>query len=419
MKKTFVFILILSLVFVSCSKNAKDESLANKVNSEIEAVENQQTETVHDEKTIQVQDSSVTMSVLEKGGFTVYGNAEFCDIPKECRKQEYSIFGIEGDEMPLETSPDKIEIKCSSVDNDLNYTVYIPESVYKDNPEIYLEAEHDGKTFVYKDKSPLELKTNKAMDGICYYTTYFPFVNRNLFSENSEWILKLKNSQNDELIYKEVWNRPVVSCNYVVYKDEYESPFVALDHNRVNPNEKNHLLYKGDVAVISYCCNYGRGIVYIPFVALKAKHNVNGVCDLEFSIQASGQYKVDFYDSTTSQLTETSCFDYISVSYQKDAVEFAEKKGTVWKVNSPEGLRYRDSPWGDKIGVLENATELIQTEEMQLPFSDCIDGEKGFWIPIALKDVALEIKPDSPKIYCDNPDETLGWVFSGFLTKIE
>ena len=64
--------------------------------------------------------------------------------------------------MPLETSPDKIEIKCSSVDNDLNYTVYIPESVYKDNPEIYLEAEHDGKTFVYKDKSPLELKTNKA-----------------------------------------------------------------------------------------------------------------------------------------------------------------------------------------------------------------------------------------------------------------
>ena len=85
-----------------------------------------------------------------------------------------------------------------------------------------------------------------------------------------------------------------------------------------------------------------------------------------------------------------------------------------------EGLRLRDSPWGEKIALLENGTELIQTEMTHYPFYGFIDAH-GFWIPVKYADGDLqnqEIKKNT-SVYCADSTETVGWVFSGFLEKKE
>ncbi len=419
MKKILVSVLILSSFFISCSKTKKEETIVEEKIEENNSTENQNKEIEEDKKSISIQDYLNNIKIMEKGGFTVYGDVEFCELPKNCKLKEYSVFGLDGDEGFLETAPKEIKLEISSFDNDVVYTAYVSENVFQKESKIYLEAVHDGKSFLCNDKNPVELIQRTAMDGSVYYLFYFSFVNRNLYSANTEWILNFRSCQNDEIIAKKMINQVHVSCNYVVYKDEYENPFVSLNHNSIKPYEKNHLLYKGDVLILSYGRYYGKGISYIPFAAVKTKQNKNGVCDIEFSLKQDGQYKVDFYDSRTGIFTETSCFDYITVEYQKGSDTFLEKEDTEWKVNSLEGLRYRNAPWGEKIGVFEDATQLIQTEEIYIPFFDCIDNVKGFWIPVRLKYRNQEENQESPFVYCDNPDMTMGWVFSGFLTKIK
>ena len=94
-------------------------------------------------------------------------------------------------------------------------------------------------------------------------------------------------------------------------------------------------------------------------------------------------------------------------------------------MNSPEGLRLRNMPWGEKIGLLEDGTEIIQTEDALFPFYDFIDGQKGFWIPVKRKvkpefsDSADEAaQKEKPEVYWSKTPEPDGWVFSGFLTQI-
>ena len=85
------------------------------------------------------------------------------------------------------------------------------------------------------------------------------------------------------------------------------------------------------------------------------------------------------------------------------------------QVNSPEGLRLRTAPWGEKIGLLKDGEEVIQTNDTMYPFYDFIDNEYGFWIPVRILDAEFETDKTILKTY----DITNGWVFSGFLKKIE
>ena len=130
-----------------------------------------------------------------------------------------------------------------------------------------------------------------------------------------------------------------------------------------------------------------------------------------------GQYKLDFYDVLSGKITYTSFFDFINVSRLSET-EYVETVGTEWKVNSPEGLRLRDSPWGEKVGLLRDGTELIQTENAHYPFYDFIDGHHGFWIPVRQKNPpeTSDVQKKT-EIFCDSGEQTEGWVFSGFLTK--
>ena len=144
----------------------------------------------------------------------------------------------------------------------------------------------------------------------------------------------------------------------------------------------------------------------------------NGVCHFEFSIKERGQYKIDFYNTATGEIIRNDAFHYIQAS-GKD-IKHVEKKGTNWKVDSAEGLRLRNSPWGEKVGLLENETLLVQTEETLYPFYDFIDGQYGFWIPVKIVNKPEDYNSDyKEKLICDYPDETDGWVFSGFLKKMD
>ena len=180
-----------------------------------------------------------------------------------------------------------------------------------------------------------------------------------------------------------------------------------------------HFLYKGkpsegDMIVISYGFSSIYGISYVPFTAIKTKNDKDGVCSFDFKISQPGQYMIDFYNEQTGEIHKTSAFDFLEVRADKDFKPI-EKSGTKWKVNSPEGLRLRTAPWGEKIGLLKDGEEVIQTNDTMYPFYDFIDNEYGFWIPVRILDSEFETDKTILKTY----DITNGWVFSGFLKKIE
>ncbi len=372
--------------------------------------------------------------LYEKGGITLYGAGEIYDVPEGFGIEPHRIFGIGTEYIPPVEPYKEIEITFIWEDDYLH--IMLPTEVYEKNPEVYLEAEHDGKTFAYNDKKPIKFEAESNHSKVLVgYHYYLAFTNRNLYSQNDEWNITLKNCQNDEVIASKTVSRQTIPDNYVVYTDEYESPFTILTNRGMQVDKIYHLIYKGKggsfpdegtMIVFSYCyyCSYpSYGIAYIPFVGVKTKTDKDGVCNLDFSIKEPGQYKIDFYDCATGEITRCFSFNYmeaheevLSSGHYKE-VKLVEQKDTEWKVNSPEGLRLRDSPWGEKIGLLADGTELIQTEETHYPFYDFIDGVHGFWIPVQIKNKTEESESqDRKEIYC-NSELTDGWVFSGFLEK--
>ena len=371
--------------------------------------------------------------LYEKGGITLYDAGEIYDVPEEFGIETHRVFGLHSEYVPPEEPYKEIEITFVWEDDFLH--IMLPTEVYEKNPEVYLEAEHDGKTFAYNEKKPLDFdaETNHS-DELVGYHYYLEFMNRNLYSQNDKWNILLKNCQNDEVIAAKTVTMPTIPDNYVVYTEEYESPFTILKNRGMQVDTIYHLIYKGKggsfpdegtMIVFSYgyyCAYPSYGIAYIPFVGVKTKTDRDGVCNLDFSIKEPGQYKIDFYDCATGEITRCFSFNYMEAHkvfsrgrYQE--VKLVEQKGTEWKVDSPEGLRLRDCPWGKKIGLLADGTEVIQMEETHYPFYDFIDGVDGFWIPVQIKNKTEESESqDEKEIYC-NSELTDGWVFSGFLKK--
>ena len=428
-----IFMFLAAVIFCSCTKSkTTTESAADTAGAE-PVTETQTAQTVEPEKDyLTIEDfEKLTYGLYEKGGVALYEAGEIYDVPEEFPAQEVMVFGIPGDYFPPEQPLEKIVMMFNG---DGFLQIQLPPSVYESTPELYLEAEHDGKTFVYENKSPLKFKADKnSREMIVDYsfTTYFE--NRNLFSKSNDWIIRLKNSNTDELVAEQVLTKDPVLCGYVVYSKEYENPFEFLETRSVEPNKQMHLLYKGKggaisagnggtMVIFSYGYLNGRNITYIPFLGVKTKTDTDGICSFDFSIREPGQYKLDFYDVDTQEKRYTSFFDFISVSRREEPKYFG-KAGLEWKVNSADGLRLRNMPWGEKVGLLEDGTEVIQTEKAHFPFYDFIDGQKGFWIPVKRKiqqeksDTADEdAQQEKPKIYNDSSIDPDGWVFSGFLT---
>ena len=421
-----IFILILAVFCAACTKtkpsdeNTKTVEVLPDQPGQIEALpENQLEQTsLSMEKFAKLREG-----LYEKGGIALFESGEIYDVPEEFEKQSVRIFGVEGDYFPP-AEPYK-EILITFIIEDENLHIMLPADVYEKSPELYIEAEHDGKTFIYKDKKPLNFHEEKNIDLIGYHASVY-FTNRNICSKSDEWKFRLKNCQNDELVAEQTLTRKAVACGYVVYSEEYENPFVRNENCGIKPDTQYHLIYmgkggsfpdEGTMAVFSYGYYTNRQLLYIPFLGVKTKTDKDGICTFDFSIREPGQYKLDFYDVPSGKITYTSFFDFINVSRLSET-EYVETVGTEWKVNSPEGLRLRDSPWGEKVGLLRDGTELIQTENAHYPFYDFIDGHHGFWIPVRQKNPPeTSDVQEKPEIFCDSGEQTEGWVFSSFLTK--
>ena len=67
--------------------------------------------------------------------------------------------------------------------------------------------------------------------------------------------------------------------------------------------------------------------------------------------------------------------------------------------------------------MLKDREEVIQTANTMYPFLCCMDNEYGYWIPVKVLDSSFE--KDETKWVLKKIDATNGWIFSGFLRKIE
>ena len=360
--------------------------------------------------------------LYEKGGVALYDAGLIYDVPEGFERQFQRIFGVEDDYIPPEEPYSEIIIDFLVAEEDFLHII-LPKDVYEKTPEIYLEAEHDGKTFAYMDKKPLDFaKEKNYSDVFLGYHCHVHFNNRNLYSNSDKWKISLKACGSDEVIAEKTISKKSTPGGYVVYSEEYESPFVGLENRHLEIDTRYHLIYKGKggsmpdegtMIVFSYCYYYdgGTGLLYIPFLGVKTKTDKGGVCNLDFSLREPGQYKIDFYDCETGKVTQFFTWDYLSTAIVE--IKHVEEKGSAWKVSSAEGLRLRDAPWGKKLALLEDGTELIQTEDSLYPFYDFIDGQHGFWIPVKIKDKTIDL--GGKEVFCRKPKETDGWVFSGFL----
>ncbi|MBP5176582.1 MAG: hypothetical protein ILP07_11825 [Treponema sp.] len=448
-KKTWlkIFAAFVSVVLCSCS-NSKDqgkETVSPDASLAVEnpGDENPAAENVEVEKTepeTAIEKDYLTMDEFldtrysyEKGGVSILDGGYIFDVPEKFKKQEVRIFGDEEEYMPPEKPYTKIFIGFMS-DGALH--VNLPESVFDEHPELYLEAEHDGKIFAYQEKKPIDFrKETNSKNELIGYHAYISFENRNLYSKSDKWNLTLRDCHDGTILASETVSQKPSPCGYTVYTGDhgYESPFVgSVSVNRyLESGKPYHMIYKGKggsfpilekgtMIVFSYCYYYdGKSkLLYVPFLGVQTKGDENGVCSIDFSIKEPGQYKIDFYDVATGEINLTSFFDYLAVKDDAD-IKYVEKVGTRWKVNSAEGLRLRDFPWGEKIALLENGTELIQTEETHYPFYDFIDAH-GFWIPVKYADSDSQNQGQEKKhVYCLNEEKTDGWVFSGFLERLE
>lgn len=444
-KKTWmkIFIAFAGIVLCSCSapKKTHKESVSPDVSV---ALENPAEEKVGGEKTepenppekdyLTMDEFLDTRYSYEKGGVSILDGGYIFDVPEKFEKQEVMIFGDEGEYFPPEEPYTKIFIGFMNDGGALN--INLPASVFEERNELYLEAEHDGKTFTYQETNPIDFQEETNSKGeLLGYRAYISFENRNLYSKSDKWNLTLRDCHDGTILASETVSQKPSPCGYTVYTGDhgYESPFVdSISVNRnLEPGKEYHMIYKGKggsfpvlekgtMIVFSYCYYYdGKSkMLYVPFLGVQTKSDENGVCSIDFSIKEPGQYKIDFYDVTTGEINLTSNFDYLTVRDDVD-LKRVEKKGTRWKVNSAEGLRLRDSPWGEKIALLEDGTELIQTEETHYPFYDFIDAH-GFWIPVKYADkTSQNLEKGKKHVYCLSEEETVGWVFSGFLERLE
>ena len=436
-KNTALCIFLVALMLYNCSKSEPSTAASTDKDGAETVAETQAVQAAELEKDyLTIEDfKKLTQGLYEKGGVALYESGEIYDVPQNFPTQEIVVFGIPGDHFPPEKPIEKIIIKFTK-DEESFLQIQLPQNVYESNPELYLEAEHDGKTFTYKNKTPLQFNKDSNDYAVLDYWCSVPFYNRNLYSKNNDWTIRLKNCKTDELVAEQILKKAPLLCGYVVYSKEYEDPFAILENRSTKVNTKMHLIYKGKggaisagnggtMVVFSYGYLNGKNITYIPFLGVKTKTDDNGVCTFDFSIREPGQYKLDFYDVETQETRYTSFLDFISVSRREEQKHFG-KAGLEWKVNSPEGLRLRNMPWGEKVGLLEDGTEVIQTEAALFPFYDYIDGHKGFWIPVKRKiqpensDTTEEdAQQEKPKIYNDSVIKPDGWVFSGFLTQAD
>lgn len=434
-----ISIILLALILISVYKisskiysNIKDKrtythSIEKKVSSSKnkESVKDQNMEEIsaNIEKNHKIsvdENNKIAENSTEKGGVTLYGDCFFYDIPEAFGIDTYSERSFEEEYMQPEEPISEIII---STDWDV-LDIHIPVDVYNSNPEIYLEADHNGETFIYNNKEKIFFDADaiENQDGlIVEYYTNICFTNKNLFSNDNSYIIRLKNCKTDELIVEKTINRAPDDCNYVVYRNDYKSPFYGSEHKGIKTDERMHFMYKGepskgDMLVISYCYYSLDGISYVPFAAIKSESDKDGVCSFDFKIHEPGQYKIDFYNEQTGEIGRTSSFDYLQVYADKD-YKAVEQKGTKWQVNSPEGLRLRSSPWGKKIGLLKNGQEIIQTNDSMYPFYDFIGNEYGFWIPVKVLASDYEANKETEILKADAV--TNGWVFSGFLKKVK
>lgn len=420
-KKVITSVILIFSIFtlISCNKKNNEAQTQqvlgeSKLEAEVPVVEETKSLTVDEYK-------KIAESLGEKGGIALYGTGYFCDVPKSFTVESHRVFGLSGEYWPPEKPVTKISIAPSDQGNIVEWDlleVRIPESVYNTNPDVYLEAEHDGEIFYHENKEKLNLRVEKNFNDeiIDYYTTVI-FTNKNLYSKNNNFTVSLRDCNTNEQLYETVIKQVPLTCGYVAYKNDYKSPFEPSEHRAIQTNEKMHLIYRGkadagDMIVISYGFYCDEGIAYVPFTAIKANFEKDGISSLDFTIRASGQYKIDFYNEKTGKKTETSIFDYLSVSKSEDYLA-TEEEGRDWKVDSPEGLRLRSAPWGERLYLLEDGQELKQRYIFSYPFYDCIDNVPGFWIPVQIENPKEEI--DNSKWVLKDDTVTNGWVFSGFL----
>lgn len=394
----------------------KNNTLIQKESAEKENITEAPVQAEKHEPVIIYEDNEITKDEYEKGSITLFEPDLFCAVPQAFQISHHRVFGLdEENSTPVEPIA---EIIMSATDTE-SLEIRIPVDIFNSNPKLYLEAEHDGELFFCDDKKVLYFWPEENEKSIVDYYTIVDFINKNLFSTDDTYIVRLKDCISEEILLEKNIHLPHVDCNYVVYRNDYKSPFNYNEKRSIQVNEKMHFLYKGkpsegDMIVISYGFYSKYGISYVPFTAIKTKNDKDGVCSFDFKISEPGQYMIDFYNEQTGEIHKTSVFDFLEVRADKD-FKPVEEAGTKWKVNSPEGLRLRTAPWGEKIGLLKDGEEVIQTNDTMYPFYDFIDNEYGFWIPVRI--LASEFETD--KTILKTYDITNGWVFSGFLKKIE
>ena len=405
--------------YLELKNNSQTEETSAKTTRETEMLTGTEnlTETEQSQQFFYFEDNEPEEATYEKGGIILYEDGLFCDVPEDFEIQHYR-------EIDLDEEPELPEEPISEISITMNtilerLEIRLPVNVYSPSLCLYLEAEHDGEVFFCYDKEILYFQEETNYNGIVtdYYTSV-NFINKNLYSTDNTFIVRLIDGKTEEIFYQEIIELLPVYYDFVVYRDDYKSPFTCKDNQSIRTNEKMHLIYtgrpsEGDMIVISYD-PFDFGLSYVPFAAIKTKSDTDGVCSLDFKIRQPGQYKIDFYNEETGKIRITSVFDYLEVRADKNFyVEVPA--GTTWKVISPEGLRLRTAPWGQRIGLLEDGMEVLQTKDTMYPFYDFIDGEYGYWIPVRV------LGPDAKKYETEwilkNDAETMGWVFSGFLKR--
>ena len=281
--KKLLFIFSLILILSSCAKKQTD--------SEDNSLQNQTTE--KDFITME-EFLNEERNPNERCGITFYNSVTFCDIPDTFKIQNYHLFGIEG-EYYLPKEPLK-EIQFDYNYEEDYYYIQLPVETYEKNPELYLEAVQDEKSFFYNNKQTLKFNAENNYDGqLLDYNFYFTMTYRNLYSKNNKWTIYLKNVQTDEVITKKTVTINKTS-DYVVYQDEYENPFVIKEDCNMQCEKKYNLMYKGKgstndnegtIVVFSYKIDT-EYVTYIPILAFKSKSDDNEVNIIK--IYFSGSY---------------------------------------------------------------------------------------------------------------------------------
>lgn len=425
-RKILILIGIGALFFAGCSKkdNGAEQVQQGKAQTKTENTKADQEE----EKKVDYADIKARFEASfkgnTKGGITIYGDAVIMPVPDEMEVVSTRIFGNEDDGSDISQ---KMYKEVQFIPQGLFLEIQLPEEIYDKHSVLNFEAEHDGKTFFYDEPlsfSSIGLINSEKLAG---YRTYITFANYNYYSKNYNYTLCLKDAETKKTVAKKTVVVKPVSQGFFVYKNDYESPFISyMEQRSLETDTRYHMIYrgkgskaesKGTMLIISADYGTDAGFSYIPLFAVKTFDDKNGTCTFDFEIAKGGQYKIDFYDCETKKITTTSIFDYIQVRTSNSEVKYFYPPETEWKVNAEDGLRLRNYPMGKKIGLLENGTELVQTEYSWLIFSDTINGIKGFWIPVRVKTNRPEI--DKSDLYCCDPNKTDGWVFSGYLDLIE